>query len=205
MDKQEFSNEILNLIEKFEGTFGTRFDMRNAIASSRGIPIDSQLPAKQDTYKESKPKIMVSLNLLSITDDIETGKDVSRFTFTIIKPNVVKNGKVAEIMSDITDAGFEVFIARKKLFNTSEAELFYEEHKGKSFYDELVSFMTSYPVYIMILKKENAVEDYRKLMGSLDEPESLRGKYADSVGENAVHGSDSIDAFKREAMMMTQF
>jgi len=192
MDKKELSNEILSLMEKYEGIFGSSFNIEDALSMNRGIPICKQMGVVSVVYEALKTAIL-------------NGKDVSNYTFTIIKPNVVKNGKVSEVIADIEKAGFKVLLASKIMLNTFEAEEFYEEHEGKPFYDELVEFMTSYPVYTMILEKENAVEEYRKLMGSLDEPDSLRGKYADSVGENAVHGSDSIESFKREAIMMGFF
>jgi nucleoside-diphosphate kinase len=119
------------------------------------------------------------------------------FTFSIIKPNAVRTGKIGPILAMINESGFEIAAMRMVRLTLPQAESFYSVHKGKPFYTGLVEFMTSGPVVVMILKHENAVEQYRKLMGATDpakaEPGTIRKTYAVSVQMNAVHGSDSVE------------
>ena len=125
------------------------------------------------------------------------------FTFSIIKPNAVRTGKIGPILAMINEAGFEIAAMRMVKMTLSQAESFYSVHKGKPFYDGLIEFMISGPVVVMILRHENAVEQYRKLMGATDpakaEPGTIRKTYAVSVQMNAVHGSDSIENAITEA------
>ena len=119
------------------------------------------------------------------------------FTFSIIKPNAVRTGKIGPILAMINEAGFEIAAMRMVKMTLSQAESFYSVHKGKPFYDGLIEFMISGPVVVMILRHENAVEQYRKLMGATDpakaDPGTIRKTFAVSVQMNAVHGSDSIE------------
>jgi len=127
----------------------------------------------------------------------------SDFTFSIIKPNAVRTGKIGPILAMINEGGFEIAAMRMVKMTLSQAESFYAVHKGKPFYDGLIEFMISGPVVVMILRHENAVEQYRKLMGATDpakaEPGTIRKTYAVSVQMNAVHGSDSIENAITEA------
>lgn len=116
-------------------------------------------------------------------------------TFTMIKPDAVGNGYIGAILNDIIEAGFKI-VAMKYTHLTSEtAGAFYAVHKERPFYKDLVSFMSSGPIVAAILEKENAVEDFRKLIGATDpskaETGTIRNKYAKSIEANAVHGSDS--------------
>jgi len=119
------------------------------------------------------------------------------FTFSIIKPNAVRTGKIGPILAMINESGFEIVAMRMVKLTLSHAESFYSIHKGKPFYEGLVEFMTSGPVVVMILKHENAVEQFRKLMGATDptraEPGTIRKTFGVSVQQNAVHGSDSLE------------
>ena len=121
----------------------------------------------------------------------------SDFTFSIIKPNAVRTGKTGPILAMINEGGFEIAAMRMVKLTVPQAESFYSVHKGKPFYDGLVEFMTSGPVVVMILRHENAVEEFRKLIGSTDpnkaEPGTIRKTFAVSVQMNAVHGSDSVE------------
>ena len=125
------------------------------------------------------------------------------FTFSIIKPNAVRTGKTGPILAMINEAGFEIAAMRMVRLTRPQAESFYSVHKGKPFYEGLVEFMTSGPVVVMILRHENAVEQFRKLIGSTDpskaEPGTIRKLYAVSVQMNAVHGSDSVENAAIEA------
>jgi nucleoside-diphosphate kinase len=125
------------------------------------------------------------------------------FTFSIIKPNAVRTGKTGPILAMINEAGFEIAAMKMVRMTTGQAESFYAVHKGKSFYEGLIEFMTSGPVFVMILKHDNAVEEFRKLIGATDpnkaEPGTIRKIFAVSVQMNAVHGSDSDENAEREA------
>lgn len=116
-------------------------------------------------------------------------------TFTMIKPDAVGNGHTGAILNDFITAGFKI-VALKYLHLTEKtAGDFYAVHKERGFFGELVAFMTSGPIVAAILEKENAVEDFRKLIGATDpakaEEGTIRNKYAKSIEANAVHGSDS--------------
>src|SRR4030042_4827765 len=125
------------------------------------------------------------------------------FTFAIIKPNSVRTGKTGPILAMINEAGFEIAAMKMVRMTIPQAESFYDVHKGKSFFESLIEFMTSGPVFVMILKHENAVEEFRKLIGATDpekaEAGTIRKIYAVSVQMNAVHGSDSDEKAEREA------
>ncbi len=116
-------------------------------------------------------------------------------TFTMIKPDAVANGHIGAILNDITTAGFKI-VALKYIGLTAEtAGKFYAVHSERPFYNDLVTFMSSGPIVAAILEKDNAIEDFRKLIGATDpskaEPGTIRNKYAKSIDANAVHGSDS--------------
>ncbi|MFA5817690.1 MAG: nucleoside-diphosphate kinase [Bacteroidales bacterium] len=119
------------------------------------------------------------------------------FTFSIIKPDAVRTGKTGPILAMINEGGFEIAAMRMVKMTLQQAESFYSVHKGKPFFDELVEFMTSGPVVVMILRHENAVDQFRKLIGETDpnkaEPGTIRKTFAVSVQMNAVHGSDSVE------------
>jgi nucleoside-diphosphate kinase len=121
----------------------------------------------------------------------------SDFTFSIIKPNAVRTGKTGPILAMINEGGFEIAAMRMVKLTLPQAESFYSVHKGKPFFEGLIEFMTSGPVVVMILRHENAVEHFRKLIGATDpakaEPGTIRKTFAVSVQMNAVHGSDSVE------------
>jgi nucleoside-diphosphate kinase len=121
----------------------------------------------------------------------------SDFTFSIIKPDAVRTGKTGPILAMINEGGFEIAAMSMVKLTISQAESFYAVHKGKPFFEGLIEFMTSGPVVVMILRHENAVEQFRKLIGATDpakaEPGTIRRTFAVSVQMNAVHGSDSVE------------
>jgi nucleoside-diphosphate kinase len=125
------------------------------------------------------------------------------YTFAIIKPNAVRTGKTGPMLSMINEAGFEIAAMKMVKISTSQAEDFYSVHKGKPFFSSLIEFMSSGPVFVMILKHKNAVEEFRKLIGATDpekaEPGTIRKLFAVSVQMNSVHGSDSEENAVREA------
>jgi nucleoside-diphosphate kinase len=116
-------------------------------------------------------------------------------TFTMIKPDAVENGHTGAILEKINAAGFRIVAMKKTQMTKTDAETFYAIHKERPFFGELVEFMTRGPIVAAILEKENAVEDFRTLIGATNPAEAAEGTirklYATSVGENAVHGSDS--------------
>lgn len=116
-------------------------------------------------------------------------------TFTMIKPDAVGNGHIGAILKDITAAGFKIVAMKYTHLSSQTAGAFYAVHKERPFYSDLVSFMSSGPIVAAILEKENAVEDFRKLIGATDPAKAdegtIRNKYAQSIEANAVHGSDS--------------
>ena len=125
------------------------------------------------------------------------------FTFAIIKPNSVRTGKTGPILAMINEAGFEISAMKMVRMTIQQAESFYSVHREKPFFESLVEFMTSGPVIVMILKHKNAVEEFRRLIGSTNpedaEPGTIRKIYAVSVQMNAVHGSDSDENARKEA------
>jgi nucleoside-diphosphate kinase len=124
-------------------------------------------------------------------------------TFSIIKPNAVRTGKTGPILAMINEGGFEILALRMVKMTIDQAKSFYEVHREKPFFDGLVEFMSSGPVVVMILRHENAVDEFRKLIGATDpakaEPGTIRKVFAVSVQMNAVHGSDSDENALREA------
>jgi nucleoside-diphosphate kinase len=125
------------------------------------------------------------------------------YTFTMIKPESVLDGHIGPILNMINQAGFRIVAMKLKKMSRREAEMFYEVHKDRPFYGELVEFMSSAPVVAAILEKENAVEAYRKLIGATDPSKAdegtIRKQFAKSISSNAVHGSDSDENAKIEA------
>ena len=123
-------------------------------------------------------------------------------TFSIIKPNAVKKNVMGEIITQFESQGLKVAAAKLVKLDRALCEEFYAEHKERPFFGELVDFMTSGPVMLMCLSGENAVLRNREIMGATNPAEaadgSLRKLYGDSVGENAVHGSDSPESAERE-------
>ena len=122
---------------------------------------------------------------------------VTNRTFTMIKPDAVRKGHIGAILEQINAAGFRIVALKYTQLSTDKAGEFYAVHAGRPFYDELVEFMSSGPIVAAILEKDNAVADFRKLIGATNPAEAeqgtIRAKYANSIGENAVHGSDSDD------------
>lgn len=123
-------------------------------------------------------------------------------TFMMIKPDAVESGYIGSILEHILKSGFRIVAMKYTKLSSEKAGEFYAVHKERPFYGELVAFMSRGPIVAAILEKENAVEDFRKLIGATDpakaEPGTIRALYAKNVGENAVHGSDSDENAKIE-------
>lgn len=120
---------------------------------------------------------------------------ITNRTFTMIKPDAVENGHIGGILDKITSAGFKIVAMKYTQLSKRDAQAFYAVHKERPFYGELVSFMTRGPIVAAILEKENAVEDFRALIGATNPAEAAEGTirkmFAKDISENAVHGSDS--------------
>ena len=120
---------------------------------------------------------------------------MSNRTFTMIKPDAVENGHIGAILKKINGAGFKIIAMKLTKLSKEKAEKFYEVHNERPFFGELVSFMSRGPIVAAILEKDNAVNEFRKLIGSTNPSEAaegtIRNLFATSMGENAVHGSDS--------------
>lgn len=123
-------------------------------------------------------------------------------TFSIIKPNAMKKNAIGDIVSMFEANGLKIAAAKIVVLSADKAGEFYAEHKARPFFGELVSFMTSGPVMLMCLQGEGAVLKNREIMGATDPKKAnagtIRSKFGDNVGENAVHGSDSVESAARE-------
>lgn len=120
---------------------------------------------------------------------------ITNRTFTMIKPDAVENGHTGAILEKITSAGFRIVALKKTQLSKADAETFYSVHNERPFFGELIEFMTRGPIIAAILEKDNAVNDFRTLIGATNPADAAEGTirklYATSMGENAVHGSDS--------------
>lgn len=124
-------------------------------------------------------------------------------TFTMIKPDGVEDGHIGSILEKITSSGFKIVALKLTQMTVADAQEFYAVHNERPFYGELVEFMSRGPIVAAVLEKENAVADFRTLIGATNPTEAadgtIRKLYAKSVGENAVHGSDSDENAAIEA------
>jgi len=124
-------------------------------------------------------------------------------TFTMLKPDAVEKGYIGEILEKINAAGFKIVAMKLTQMSKSKAEAFYAIHREKPFFKDLVGFMSRGPIVAAVLEKENAVEDFRTLIGATDPSQategSIRKQYASSMSENAIHGSDSNENATIEA------
>ena len=122
----------------------------------------------------------------------------------MMKPDAVESGYIGPILDKITSSGFKIIAMKFTQLSSREAEKFYDIHKTKPFFGELIKFMTRGPIVAMVLEKDNAVDNFRTLIGSTNpeqaEEGTIRKLYANSVGENAIHGSDSDENAKIESV-----
>ncbi len=118
-------------------------------------------------------------------------------TFTMLKPDAVEKGNIGPILEKITSSGFRIVAMKLTQLTVADAEEFYAIHKERPFFGDLVTYMTRGPIVAAILEKDNAVEDFRTLIGATNPADAaegtIRNMFADSISENAVHGSDSDD------------
>jgi nucleoside-diphosphate kinase len=137
-------------------------------------------------------------NYNEMEDVIQPGANhLPQRTFSIIKPDAVRKGDAGGILAEIYKAGFQILAIKKQSISVKQAEGFYHVHKARPFFGELCTFMASGPLILMVLEKDNAIADLRKLMGATNpanaEEGTIRKKFAGSLQENAIHGSDAED------------
>jgi nucleoside-diphosphate kinase len=122
---------------------------------------------------------------------------VAQRTFSIIKPDAVERGFAGAILADIEKAGFRIVSIKKQSISKAQAKGFYHVHAQRPFFEGLCDFMSSGPLFLMVLEKDNAIVDLRKLMGATNpanaDEGTIRKKYAESIQNNAIHGSDAED------------
>jgi nucleoside-diphosphate kinase len=127
--------------------------------------------------------------------NIHTKIMITNKTFTMLKPDSVENGNIGAILEKITASGFRIVSMKLTQLTTADAEAFYAVHNERPFFGELVQYMTRGPIVAAILEKENAVQDFRTLIGATNPAEAaegtIRNMFAESISQNAVHGSDS--------------
>ncbi|MDU8924656.1 nucleoside-diphosphate kinase [Pasteurellaceae bacterium LIM206] len=127
---------------------------------------------------------------------------MSERTLSIIKPDAVERNLVGKILARFEENGFQIVAAKMLRLNREQAEGFYAEHKGKAFFDSLVEYMMSAPILVSVLEKENAIRDYRMLIGVTNPAQAAEGTirrdFAESQQRNSVHGSDSPESAARE-------
>jgi nucleoside-diphosphate kinase len=127
---------------------------------------------------------------------------LSQRTFSIIKPDAVRKGHTAAILAEIEKAGFKIVSIKRLSISRAQAEGFYHVHSARPFFGELTEFMSSGPIFPMVIEKDNAIADFRKLMGATDPAKAdagtIRKLFADSIGENAIHGSDAEETAEFE-------
>ncbi len=120
---------------------------------------------------------------------------MSQRTFSIVKPDAVRKGHTGAILAEIEKAGFKIVSIKKMSLTDEQARGFYHVHRERSFFTDLTKFMSSGPIFAMVLEKDNAILDLRKLMGATNpanaEEGTIRKKFAASIEENAIHGSDA--------------
>ena len=118
-------------------------------------------------------------------------------TFSIIKPDAVQRGFTGAILAEIEKAGFQIVAIKKQSISKEQARGFYSVHAQRPFFDPLTTFMSSGPLFLMVLEKDNAIADLRKLMGATNpanaDEGTIRKKFAESIERNAIHGSDAED------------
>ncbi|KAI8990889.1 nucleoside-diphosphate kinase, partial [Mycotypha africana] len=126
-------------------------------------------------------------------------------TLVLIKPDAIQNGHKDEIIKIIEENGFKIIQEREIHLSKKKARSFYKEHAGKNFYKKLIDWMNSVPIYAMVLEKDNAIQDWKELIGPTDakkaretKPHSIRALFGTDGLQNAVHGSDSEESVKRE-------
>jgi nucleoside-diphosphate kinase len=118
-------------------------------------------------------------------------------TFSILKPDTIRKGQAADILAEIAKAGFKIVAIKKLFLSKAQAQGFYHVHAQRPFFDSLTTFMSSGSIIALVLEKENAIADLRKLMGATNpanaEEGTIRKKFAGSIEENSIHGSDAAD------------
>ena len=143
------------------------------------------------------------MGFTTFVQNLKKNKMSGNRTFTMLKPDAVEKGHIGAILQQITSSGFKIVALKLTQMTEDDAKTFYEIHKERPFYGELVEYMTRGPIVAAVLEKENAVEDFRSLIGATNPEDAAEGtirkKFAASISENAIHGSDSDENAEIEA------
>ena len=143
------------------------------------------------------------MGFTTFVQNLKENKMSGNRTFTMLKPDAVEKGHIGAILQQITSSGFKIAALRLTQMTEDDAKTFYEIHKERPFYGELVEYMTRGPIVAAVLEKDNAVEDFRSLIGATNPEDAAEGtirkKLAASISENAIHGSDSDENAEIEA------
>ena len=146
--------------------------------------------------------VVILVSIRFISQQRKARLNVIQQTLAMIKPDAVKAKHTGKIIDRIEHEGFTIIDLKKIHLGAEQAERFYEMHKGKGFFKDLVDFMSGGPIVVLILEKENGIDAWRKLMGATDPAKAdigtIRAEFGTNVGNNAVHGSDSAEAATRE-------
>ena len=177
------------------------------IVTTRGLVRFSELDwgdPKREFVQEVLARAQTDLDTLKALRLVQPhpGDFVSQRTFSIIKPDAVRKGLTGAILAQVEKAGFKLVAIKKLHISEEQAKGFYHVHAARPFFADLTKFMSSGPIFPMVLEKENAIADLRKLMGATNpanaEEGTIRKMFADSIEENAIHGSDAEDTAEFE-------
>lgn len=153
--------------------------------------------------KKHNNKYLQGINVLNTFAPLKRNNMAGNITFTMIKPDAVEANNIGPILSMINKAGFKIVAMKYMMLSKTQAGQFYSVHKERPFYGELVEYMSNGPIVAAVLSKDNAMADYRKLIGATDpskaEEGTIRKTFATSIAANAVHGSDSDENAEIEA------
>ena len=163
--------------------------------------IGHAMPSSSAELKRIWPEAITLTNKSNIQTKDWMTMAIER-TFSIIKPDATARNLIGKINTIIEDAGLRIVAQKRVRWTRAQAEKFYEEHKERPFYGELVDFMTSGPIVCQVLEGEGAIAKYREVMGATNPAEAdqgtIRKEFAQSIGENSVHGSDAPESAARE-------
>jgi nucleoside-diphosphate kinase len=141
--------------------------------------------------------MVVAITIKGKTDIFQGAKHLAQRTFSIVKPDGVRKGFTGAILAEIDKAGFQIAAIKRLSISREQAQGFYYVHKERPFFNDLTTFMSSGPLVLLVLEKDNAIADLRKLMGATNpanaDEGTIRKKFAGSLQENAIHGSDAED------------
>src|SRR6266481_7908347 len=170
--------------------------MRRSLRTRSTLSFASSLVLRRRVASRLNSRRSMTL-FYTTSRDSNRRNTLSQRTFSIIKPDAVQKGHTGAILASIEEAGFKIVSIKRMSISKAQAEGFYYVHAARAFFGELTEFMSSGPIFPMVLEKDNAIADLRTLMGATNpaqaEQGTIRKKFAASIGENAIHGSDAED------------